>query len=66
MQHALWPRAMQGDIPAAREVRNIIWAQIKLFGLDRDDVEPQRPRTVVVGPADLVTGKVSLDQEAFA
>jgi hypothetical protein len=65
MQSAIWDRAMSGEIAALRECRNIIMARIKLFGLDQEDPVPAKPRTVVVDPADLASGRVDVDK-AFA
>ncbi|WP_207555730.1 helix-turn-helix domain-containing protein [Intrasporangium flavum] len=55
LQAALWDRAMSGDVEAAREVRAVIMARCRLFGLDqrRKRSTAWTPRTVVLSADDL-------------
>lgn len=50
LQAALWTRAVGGDLKAAQICLAIIMDRIKLFGLDREEVNADGPRTVVVEP----------------
>jgi hypothetical protein len=64
LQASAWDRAMSGEIGAMRLCRQLILDRVKLRRLDEVDLAPTKARTVVVDPADLVSGKVNLD-EAF-
>jgi hypothetical protein len=54
LQVALWDKALGGDVEAAREVRAIIMARVRLLGLMEQAKRPAawRPRTVVLSAED--------------
>lgn len=49
LQYALWNQAMQGNIPAAREVRGIIGDRIKFLGLTVEEGEGEYTTVVIKG-----------------
>lgn len=56
LQASLWDRAMEGDIASASTILKIIEKRIRLLGLEHQVVEGASPRTVVLHPADFVSG----------
>jgi len=51
LQHAVWQRAMEGDVPSVHEAARCIMARCRLLGLDGPSVfgiEAAKARTVVV------------------
>ena len=53
LQHAVWQRAMNGDVPSAIAAARFIMARCRLLGLDGPSVfgvEAAMPRTLVVPP----------------
>lgn len=51
MLRSVWDQAMAGDIDAARTPASIVMARVKLFGLDRKEIQPTTAgRTVVLLP----------------
>ncbi|GAA2499172.1 hypothetical protein [Terrabacter carboxydivorans] len=54
LQVALWDKAMDGDVEAAREVRAVIMARCRLLGLDDRGMRPASwtPRMVVLSAED--------------
>jgi hypothetical protein len=53
LQAAIWDQAVDGDLKAVAEVRNLVMARAKLKGLDREG-EKVTNNTVVVTEADFV------------
>jgi hypothetical protein len=50
LQHALWPQAMSGFVPAVNACVNIINARARIVGLDPEKMDSSGPVTVVVPP----------------
>lgn len=63
LQHAVWPAAMRGVLPAVSIAQNLVLSRIKVLGLDQAEDETSEGRTVVV-PSDDEGYKQALERAA--